>query len=44
MNFPNKRIGFIKEKESTKLSAQTLRGGKESPQGGTYSSLYPYQY
>ena len=40
----SKQIGFIKEKENTKLSAQTLRASKETPKGETYSSLYPYQY
>ena len=27
----SKQIGFIREEESTQLSAKTLRGGKESP-------------
>ena len=27
----SKPIGFIKEEESTKLLAQTLRGGKKTP-------------
>jgi len=27
----SKRIGFIREEESTKVSAKTLKGGKEPP-------------
>ena len=38
----SKRIGFIKEEESTKLSTQTLRGGKEFSQGRTYSSFITF--
>ena len=33
-------IAISFSKESTKLSAQTLRECKESPKGGTYSSFY----
>ena len=37
--FPSKGIGFIKERVSTKLSEQTLRGVKSLPQGRDYSSF-----
>ena len=30
--YGSKQTGFIKEEQSTKLSAETLRGGKESLQ------------
>ena len=36
----SKRIEFIKEEESTKPSVYTLRGGKKSPQGGSYTNFY----
>ena len=35
----SKQIEFIKK--STKLSAQTLKGDKVPPKGGTYSNLHP---
>ena len=38
----SKQIEFIKEEESTKLSTQTLRGGKEFSQGRTYSSFITF--
>ena len=37
--FSSKGIGFIKERVSTKLSEQTLRGVKSLPQGRDYSSF-----